>query len=171
MTTLLDLPFKGLTRQVAEAAIDLVQPSIELFLDLYARPAYLGLHLVVFKPFTDDLLTERAIRLEGVSRFRGYAISKGMETRRSGLPTRTMLADAPWEIIPEEDVRYAGAIIENNLVVAASGQLDFFDEDFSWNTLSNIQAILRAQLNAIPEGAPAYFKDFPADWADLRSTT
>ena len=65
------------------------------------------------------------------------------------------MKDAPWLIQPG-DTRYAGGVIENGLVVAASGLQDHFDEMISWLVLSTIQGLCRDEVSKIADDDPDF---------------
>lgn len=55
---------------------------------------------------------------------------------------RNVQKDASW-LYEEGDTRYVGGVIENGLVVAASGLQDYLDEMISWMVVSVIQGLCR----------------------------
>lgn len=139
------MPSFILTKNLAEQAFDLVRPAIEAFLSSKFADGRRSLHLVMLKPGTMSILHEESFG-EGEDKWRNrhdeIALAKARLCFRTGMVARTVLTDAPW-LFEEGDTRFPGGVIENGLVVAASGLKDHFDELFSWMVLSAIQALCR----------------------------
>lgn len=80
-----------------------------------------------------------------------FAREKAKVTARTGMVGRTLQREAPW-LYKMHDSLYAGGIIENGLVVAASGLQDYWDEAISWMVLDAIQALCRGEMADLPPG-------------------
>jgi hypothetical protein len=152
-----------LTAGVARQAVEMVRPAIEAFLSSEFAGGRRSLHLVVLKPGTMSILHEETIG-EGREGWRNpydeVALAKARLCFRTGLAARTVQTDAPW-LFEEGDTRFPGGVIENGLVVAASGLKDHFDEMFSWMVLSAIQALCRDFVATRDANAPVFLGKIP----------
>ncbi|MBI2195854.1 MAG: hypothetical protein HYU48_02310 [Candidatus Levybacteria bacterium] len=147
-----------LTVELAKQAIDLVRPAISAVLGSGLTGGRPNLHLVILNPGTDRILHEESFGEEKRSweyPFDEYARAKALLCQRTGIVGRTVQRDAPW-LYEELDTRYVGGVIENGLVIAASGVQDHFDEMISWWILSAIQGLCRDAI-ALTADAPDFF--------------
>lgn len=145
-----------LTVEVARQALGLVRPVFDKLVADGLTGGRVNLHVAVYKPGSDDVLCEESWGEDPATwqrRYNEIALGKGDVISRTGLVGRTTLNDAPW-LFRKGDVRYAGGVIENGLVVVASGLQDYWDEAISWMVVSTIQALCRALVAAIPADAP-----------------
>lgn len=137
-----------LNKEMAEAAVRIVQPSILEFLGRHEGEGTPSLHVVVLDPGTEDVLYETLFggaRTEWKAPYDEIARSKARVCQRTGMIRRDVSTDAPW-LLEEGDSRYVGGVIENGLVVAASGLKNYHDEMFSWMIFAVIQGLCRGDL-------------------------
>ncbi|KKQ00513.1 MAG: hypothetical protein US77_C0012G0001 [Microgenomates group bacterium GW2011_GWC1_38_14] len=151
--------FQGLTVHLVNEAVAIVTPMIEQFLGWDRTGGRHDLYLVVLKPETEEILYETAFGgplSEWKHPYNKIALAKARQCARTGMVGRTLLRDAPWLIEPG-DVRYVGGVVENGLVVAASGVQDHFDEMISWMVLSVIQGLCRDEVSKFTSDDPDFF--------------
>lgn len=156
--------YQGLTREIATEAVRIVTPMIESFLESERTQGRPSLHLVVLKPNTTKVLYRVSFghdRSTWMYPFDLFAAAKARQCARTGMVGRTLLRDAPW-LISAGDTRYVGGVIENDLVVAASGVQDHFDEMISWMVLSVIQGLCRDEVSKIEDDDPEFFEEIEA---------
>ena len=149
-----------LTKDLAQRAVDLVRPSIEKILGSELAGGRPSLYLAVLTPGSDLLLYEESFGEPEVTWKYPYddiALAKTHLCQRTGMVARNVQRDAPW-LYEKGDTRYVGGVIENGLVVAASGLQDYLDEMISWMVLSAIQGLCRDVIAKIPDDAPDFFK-------------
>ena len=134
-----------LTQGVVMEAIGIVKPLIDQILGSDLTGGRPNLHLVVLNPGTSDILHEVSFGHDKSTweyPFDEIARSKAFLCQRTGMVGRTAQKDAPW-LYETDDTRYVGGVIEDGLVVAASGVQDHFDEMVSWMVLAAIQGLCR----------------------------
>lgn len=147
-----------LTRKLVEQAINIVRPSIVALLGSELTHGRRNLHLVVGLSTSGSTLLEESFgnKDEWEHPYAPIAIAKAGLCARTGMVARNVQKDAPW-LYELGDTRYVGGVIENGLVVAASGLQDHFDEMISWMVLSAIQGLCRDYLAHLGDKAPDFF--------------
>lgn len=149
-----------LSRFLIKRAVDIVRPTILKILGSYSVDKRLNLHLVVLEPNTPEILYEESFgdKTKWQKPYDQIALSKARLCQRTSMVTRNVQNDAPW-LYEGDDTRYVGGVIENGLVVSASGLQDYFDEMISWMVLSAIQALCREFIAKISENdMPDFYK-------------
>jgi hypothetical protein len=119
-----------------------------------------SLHVVVLKPGTDEILWEESWGDDKSTWTRPYdeiAMAKAKLAQRTGMTIRTLRQDAPW-LYEQGDIRFVGGVIENGLVVAASGLPDHWDEAISRMVLSALQGACRHSVSKIDQNSPPFFQ-------------
>ncbi len=149
--------FQGLTENLVAEAVEIVRPTIKKFLQSGRTGGRHDLYLVVLKPGSEEILYETFFSYPKSWKypFDKIAIAKALQCKRTGMVGRNVLKDAPWLMKPG-DARYAGGVIENGLVVAASGVQDHFDEMISWMVLSVIQGLCRDEVSKVEDNDPDF---------------
>ena len=150
-----------LTKAIAREAIEMVRPMLTakiLRSELAGgRP---NLHIVVLEPGSKEILCEESFgddRSTWSHPYAEIARRKAWLCQRTGMVARNVQKDASWLYIAG-DTRYVGGVIENGLVVAASGLQDYLDEMISWMVLSAIQGLCRDYIAKIDDDtAPDFF--------------
>lgn len=149
-----------LTEEIAREAIEIITPMLaDKILGSEVAGGRQNLHIVVLKPGSDEILYEESFGDDRSAWRHPYdeiARAKARICQRTGMVGRTLQKDAPWLYEPG-DTRYVGGVIENGLVVAASGLQDYLDEMISWMVLSAIQGLCRDYIAKIPDDAPDFF--------------
>ena len=148
-----------LTEEVAQAALELVKPVFDGLVASGVTDDRVNLHVIVFQPGREDILAEASWGEDPSTwtlPYAAIAYGKAKKVQQSGMVLRTLRNDAPW-LYESGDVRYVGGVIENGLVVAASGLQDYWDEAISWMVLSAIQGFCRGHVANISADAPAFF--------------
>lgn len=138
-----------LTDVLVGQAVDIVRPAIEAFLTSDQTGGRPNLHAVVMTDegewFHFDFGQDRSTWKHD---FEKFATDKGLLVLRTGMTGSTMLRDAPW-LLRVGDIRYAGGVTENGLVVACSGQFQHYDEMIAWWILSAIQGLCRHDMTLV----------------------
>lgn len=118
--------------------------------------------MLVLKPGTEEVLFERTFGADDSDDwdhpYDKIALSKAQICQRTGISSRDVRNDAGW-LIETGDTLYVGAVIENGLVVGASGLQDHFDEMVCRVIIATIQALVRHQIVGTPENAGDFYKD------------
>lgn len=149
-----------LTSALAKHAVAILGPSIAHVLeDKVVSPGGDGLHLVVLDPGSENILYEESFGADKTTwryPFDDIARAKARLCQRTGMVGRNVQKDAPW-LYEKGDTWRAGGVVENGLVVAASGLYDHFDEMIAWCVLSTIQALCRNEIAMFDDKTPNFF--------------
>lgn len=143
--------------QIIADAVKLVKPTITHLLRSDLTAGRRSLHIVV--GFQGSVLYQESFgrpESEWEYPFDKIARAKTRMCMRTSMVGRTLLRDAPW-LIMDDDTRYPGGVVENGLVVAASGIQDHFDEMISWMVLKTIQGLCRDEMSKIQDDDPDFF--------------
>lgn len=147
-----------LTTNLAREAVGLVRPVIANLLGSELTGGRSNLHIVILDPETGDPIYEKSFgdRSTWCIPYDSIARSEAQIAYRTQMVVRTVRGDAPW-LYESGDTRYVGGAVENQLVVAASGLQDHFDEMISWMVLSAIQALCRDYIAKVSSTELDYF--------------
>lgn len=132
-----------LTKELAQQAISIVGPAIAYVMDKARLTKRNALAIVVLDPtkeFTRSGTLDQPLPIlheanfgshpdDWPHDFRGYARKKSLVSWRTGLPSR-LVQQSPY-LYQFGDIKYAGSVVENGLIVAASGVEAHFDEMFA----------------------------------------
>lgn len=149
-----------LDEELVKLAVRIVRPAINSLLGSTITDGRSHLHLVVLKPGSEDILYEESFgyRSAWEHPYDAIACGKARLCQRTGMVARNVQRDAPW-LYEKGDTCFVGGVIENGLVVAASGVQDYFDEMISWMVLSAIQGLCRDYIAKLGDDAPNFFGD------------
>ena len=138
---------KILDQKMAEKAINLAVPSIELALQQVAKRV--AMHVIVGTRELDgsgwNELATRSFGNEWEIEFDIIAQGKFNISGRTGLDSRMVQLTMP-ELIDPEDVLYWGSVVRGTIVVACSGVEAYFDEAIANMVAGWCRALIQHEL-------------------------
>jgi hypothetical protein len=143
---------------LVKRAVDMVRPMIDKLLGSDITGGRPNLHLVVMVQEEEKIIYQESFgedRTTWKHQFDIIARKKAYLCKRTGMVARSVRNNAPW-LYKIGDTRYVGGVIENGLIVAASGVQDHFDEMISWIVLSAIQGVCRDEMARIDDTANCF---------------
>lgn len=145
------MTFTGISKEICEAAWDLVLPSITHAAETGAINKLAGT-IVVLNPATGQVLFCATVNNQhpDANLFAVIAHGKASVSWETGLTSRQVQQDAPHLYQPGW-TKWGGSAVENRLVVAFSGVQAVFDEAISWMVLNWIVAMCRHEMTK-PDG-------------------
>lgn len=148
-----------LTRELAKQAVDVVRPAIEALLGSELAGGRKNLHLVILNPTDGTVLHEESWGDETTwaHPYDEIARAKARQCYRTGVAGRKLQTSTPWLYEPG-DTRYAGGVVEDGQVVAASGLKEYFDEMVSWMVFNAIFGLCVHAVDQISDDAPTFFE-------------
>jgi hypothetical protein len=154
-----------------ERALQAVRETDSQIQELIGSEKTDGLHIVIMDPalpmgrrqdqlhdFETAILVEVSYgdKAQWSHPYDEIARQKAFVTWRTGLSSRTVKENAPWLYIGG-DTRYIGSLVENGLIVAASGFEENEDELVCRLVLTACQHLCLAAMSELAPDAPAFF--------------